>query len=89
MKSKIAAFVAGVFLLLAPIGARAATYNINLNTAPGVPGTAGSATWIGPRYCYNSVTYSAIYSVVPGSTVDFGTVTTHSFGPIGTPDLAR
>jgi hypothetical protein len=86
MKSRLLGLIAAALLFIVPPVARAATYNIDLNTATGIPGTGGTAGLEGPCYCTFEITYSAIYSVNPGSTVDFGTVTTRSFGPIIEPD---
>lgn len=48
--------------------------NINLNEGGGVPGTGGQASWLGSCYCAASITYSPIYLVTGGETVNFGSL---------------
>jgi hypothetical protein len=52
--------------------ARSATYNIDLNTATGVSGTGGGAGWVGPCYCYSTITYGTFYTSADDSHIDGG-----------------
>jgi len=76
--------LAGIILIVGLAPAQAVS--INLNNGGGIPGTGGSAGWIGQCYCGSTITYSPIFSVTPGETVDFGAVTIFPFEADATPD---
>ncbi len=86
MKTKLLGLIAASLLFIASPAAHALTYDINLNTATGVPGTGGTGDVTFLCYCETTIYYSPVFLVQPGTTVDFGQVTLYSFQSGQTPD---
>ena len=86
MKAKLLALIAATLFFLAAADAHAAVVDVNLNQPGGIPGTGGTADWFGPCYCEDTITYTPIYSVSPGETINFGSLLIYPFAADATPD---
>jgi hypothetical protein len=87
MKAKLfAAMLALCSLVAFTQTAAALTYNIDLNTQTGIQGTGGTAGWITNCDCFSYIDFTPVFSVQPGSTVNFGHINISAFQSGGTPD---
>lgn len=73
MTSRIATPLVAALLLGLAGGASGSTTAIDLFSTPGVPGTGGHATVVGPCYCDQGADFSPVLLLAPG-TYDFGLV---------------
>jgi len=73
MTSTITKTLAAAALIGACSWASASTTAIDLSTTPGVPGSGGHTTVVGPCYCDQGADFSGVLLLAPGR-YDFGTV---------------
>ena len=92
MTPRFAKFLTAALLFGVTRWASAALPAVDIFTAPGVPGTGGYSTVMGPCYCDQTAWFSNILLLEPG-TYDFGEVRDYwvqsGYTPDGGPDQAN
>ncbi len=91
MISRLCKFLAALLLSCASGLALATPTGIDIFNTPGLPGTGGTVTLMGPCYCNQQVVFSPLMVLPPG-TYDLGTVREYwkpaNYTPDGGPDQA-